>query len=157
MPGTGLEAGASIVIHAAGARLVVEMWVGLDIIRAAGALRSLSFEEEMELSCGSGAVEFVAKMLKVFPANLQLKNFLDHRREVRQGTDDSERSCIGRPRRTPRRRKDQRILDRFQQHATLIQLVCKETIRAAHHARSAGHRAIGFEKPSNVLALFHRR
>jgi hypothetical protein len=82
--GNRIGDGASIIIHAAGVRLVVEMWGGLDIIRAAGALRSLLFEEKMELSCSSGAVEFVAKMLKVFPANLQLPNFLDHWREVRQ-------------------------------------------------------------------------
>ena len=39
------------------------------------------------LSCRSGALEFVAEVLKVFLADLQLEHFFDHRQEVCQRTD----------------------------------------------------------------------
>jgi hypothetical protein len=39
---------------------------------------------EMGLSCGVSSIELVAEVLKIFRAKLELQNFLDHGREVRQ-------------------------------------------------------------------------
>src|SRR5665213_4064406 len=68
----------------------------LDIIRADRRVSLLEVWRE-ELLGGGDALEFVAEVLKVFRADFQLQNFVDHRREVRQRTNDSERCCIGRP------------------------------------------------------------
>ena len=57
---------------------------GIDVIRAAGARRGLAFRKRRDLSCLSGPAEFAAEMLKVFLADLQLQDFLDHRGEVCQ-------------------------------------------------------------------------
>src|SRR5665213_766495 len=126
----------------------------LDIIRADRRVSLLEVWRE-ELLGGGDALEFVAEVLKVFRADFQLQNFVDHRREVRQRTNDSERCCIGRPCRAPRRRRSQRVSDCFERQATLIQMVCKEAIRAARHARSARSRAISVENPLHILAMFH--
>jgi hypothetical protein len=65
-------------------------------------------------------VKFVAEVLEVFRTDLELQNFLDHRRKVRQGPNRPERRRIGRPRRTSRCGKDQRVLNRWQRHAAII-------------------------------------
>jgi len=93
-----------------------------DIIRAEGALGVVFAGRETGLSCGRTALEFIAEVLKVFLANLQLQNFFDHRQEVRQRANRPERRRIGRPRQTSRRRKNHRIRDRFQRHAAFLQL-----------------------------------
>ncbi len=108
-----------------------------------------------KLLCAGGALEFVAEVLKVCLTDVQMEDFLDHRREVRQRPNRPEWWRMGRPRRTPRRRKGQRILDGFQRHAPFLQFSCKQTIRPAHYARSAWRCAIRFEKSPDILGLLH--
>ena len=58
-----------------------------DIIRAGGALCGVGgfrAGDGIGLSRRSGTLEFVAEVLKVFLADLQLQYFFDHRREVCQ-------------------------------------------------------------------------
>ena len=78
---------AGVIIHAAGVHSVSMPMGQSDIIRAGGALRGkgefVSGEGEI-LSRRSGTSEFVAEVLKVFLADLQLQYFFDHRREVSQ-------------------------------------------------------------------------
>ena len=85
--------------------------------------RSVRFVEgKTELSGGSGTLEFVAEVPEVFRSDLELQNFLDHRREVSQRPDRTERRGIGRSRRTPRRREYQRVLNCGQRHVAVIHL-----------------------------------
>ena len=76
----------------------------------------------MGLSCRGGMLEFVAEVLKVFLADLQLQYFFDHRREVRQRADRSQRRSAGGPYEPPRRSQHEGVLNRFQRHAALVQL-----------------------------------
>lgn len=73
------------IIHAAGVRPFRRMYaaissapkaryVGGDFVRGVG----------LELSRRSSTLEFVAEVLEVFLADLQLQYFFDHRREVCQ-------------------------------------------------------------------------
>ena len=87
------------------------MWVG-DFVRGM----------ESELSRRIGTLEFVAEVLKVVPADLQLLYFFDHRREVCQRADRSQRRGAGGPYEPPCRSQNQCVLDRFQGHAALVQL-----------------------------------
>jgi len=127
-----------------------------DIIRAEGAFGSCFVEGKTELSGGSATLKFVAEMPEVFRADLELQNFFDHRREVSQRPDRTERRGIGRSRRTPRRREYQRILNCGQQHAAVIHLSRKKAVRTAHHAGSARRQTIRIENPPHILALVHR-
>jgi hypothetical protein len=75
----------SIIIHAVGVRSGIGFGDS-NFIRAEGALqgRASSFRGWMErgfLLCQSGTLEFVAKVVKVFRADLHLQDFFDHRRE----------------------------------------------------------------------------
>jgi hypothetical protein len=126
-----------------------------DIIRAERRAMFMG-EGKTELSSGSGAMEFVAEVLEVFWADFELQNFLDHRREVRQRSNRTERWRIGWSRRTPRRSEYQRILNDVYRHAAVIKLSCKQTIRTAQGARGSGRRTICFENQPNKLALLHR-
>ena len=127
-----------------------------DIIRAERRVGVVLIREVgTELSCGSGALEFVAEVLEVFRADLELQHLFDHRREVRERWQRPERRSIRRPRRTPRRRKCQRVLDCGWKHAAVIQLSCKDTIRTSNHARGTRRRTIRFENLPHILALFH--
>ena len=56
----------------------------LDIIRAEGAFRIVVWRVKPKLSCRIGLLEFVAEVPEVFRADVEVQNFLDHRREVRQ-------------------------------------------------------------------------
>jgi hypothetical protein len=127
----------------------------LDIIRAEGALGSWFVKERRRLSSGSGTLKFIAEMPEVLRPDLELQNFFDHRREVSQRPDRTERRSIGRSRRTPRRRKYQRMFNSAQRHAAFIQARRKRAIRTAHYARSAGRQTIRFENPPHILALVH--
>jgi len=71
-------------------------------------------------------MEVVAEMPEVFRPDLKLQNFLDHRREVSQRPNRTERRSIGRSHRTPRRSEYQRILNCGQRHAAVVQLRCKK-------------------------------
>jgi hypothetical protein len=120
-----------------------------------GALGLLIEGKRAKLPCAGGAPEFVAEVLKVCLTGVQVEDLLDHRREVCQRPNRPEWWRVGRPPRTPRRRKGQRILDGFQRHAPFVQFSCKQPIRPTHHARSASSCAIRIEKPPDILALFH--
>src|SRR5436853_7565015 len=89
--------GPAIIIHAAGVR-PLRRRVLSDIIRAEGAFCGVrNFVREMGsgLSRRGGTLEFVAEVLKVFLADLQLPYFFDHRREVRQRADRSQGRSAG--------------------------------------------------------------
>jgi hypothetical protein len=128
---------------------------GRRVIIRAEALGLFIEGKRAKLPCAGGALEFVAEVLKVCLTDVQMEDFLDHRREVRQRPNRPEWWRMGRPRRTPRRRKGQRILDGFQRHAPFLQFSCKQTIRPADHARCSRRRTIRFESPPDILALFH--
>jgi hypothetical protein len=129
---------------------------GLDIIRAEGAFGSWFVEGKTELSCEGGTLEFAAEVPEVFRADLELLYFLDHRSEVSQRPNPTERRSIGRSRRSPRRREYQRILNCAERHAAVVQLRRKRTIRASNHADCAGRCPISFQNLPHILALLHR-
>ena len=101
-------------------------------------------------------MEFVAEMPEVFRPDLKLQNFLDHRREVSQRPNRTERRSIGRSHRTPRRGEYQRILNCCQRHAAVVQLRCKKTISTAHCTAGARRQTIRFQNSPHILALLHR-
>jgi len=70
----------------------------------------------------SGTLEFLAEVLRVFLADLQLQYFLDHWREVCQRADRSQRRGAGGPYESPCRSQHEGVLNRFQGHAALVQL-----------------------------------
>ena len=56
---------------------------------------------------------------------------------------------------TPSGGESQRVLDRFERHAALVQLGREQTVRAADGAGGARSRTVGFQKPADILALVH--
>ena len=73
--------GTDIIIHAVGVHWFRCRGQG-DIIRAEGALCGLGISSggwERGLSRRGGTLEFMAEVLKVFLADLQLQYFFDHR------------------------------------------------------------------------------
>ena len=68
-----------------------------DIIRAEGAFGSWFVEGKTELTGESGTLNFIAVMPEVLRADLELQNFLDHRRKVGQRPNRSEWLRIVRP------------------------------------------------------------
>ena len=127
-----------------------------DIIRAGGALRGVGdfvYRMGWRLSCRGAALEFVAEVLKVFPADLQLQHFFDHQCEVGQPADRSQGSCAGGPYEPPCRGPNERVLNRFERHAALVQLGREHSVRTAHRARSPWRRPIRFQQAAHVIAL----
>ena len=61
----------------------------------------------------SGTLEFEAEVLKVSLADLQLEYFFDHRREVCQRADRSQRRGAGGPYETPGGSQNEGVLNRF--------------------------------------------
>ena len=104
------------------------------------------------LSFRRSAVESIAEMLKVFLANVQLQDFFDHRQEVCQRADRTQRSRVGAPYHPPRRCQDECVFDCLQWHTALVQLGRQQTIRTTHHSRSARSRTVRFQQPANILA-----
>jgi hypothetical protein len=80
--------------------------------------------------------------LKVFRTDLHLPDLFDHRNEVRQGTDRSQRRGAGGPYEPPSRSQNERILNRFNRHAALMQLGRQHPLRAADATR-ARSRTVG--------------
>ena len=107
------------------------------------------------LSRRSGTLEFVAEVLKVFLADLQLQYFFDHRREVCQRADRSQRRGAGGPYESPCRSQYEGVLNRFQGHAALVQLGRQQSVRSADGAARARSHTIGVQKPAHIVALFH--
>src|SRR5260370_32482738 len=104
------------MMRPAARRAIVSMSGGRgDIIRAGGALRGAEISRgkgEM-LSRRGGTLEFVAEVLKVLLADLQLQYFFDHRREVCQRADRSQRRGAGGPYEPPGRGQNEGALNRF--------------------------------------------
>ena len=109
----------------------------------------------MRLSRRSGTLEFVAEVLKVFLADLQLQYFFDHRREVCQRADRSQRRGAGGPYEPSCRSQYEGVLNRFQGHAALVQLGRQQSVRAADGAARARSHTVGIQKPAHIVALFH--
>ena len=101
-------------------------------------------------------MEFVAEVLKVFLADLQLEYFFDHRREVCQRADCSQRRGAGGPYKPPYRSQNEGVINRCQGHAALVQLGRQHPVRAADGAARTRSRTIGVQKPSHIVALFRR-
>ena len=74
-------------------------------------------------------------MLEVLRTDAQSEHFLDHRREVRQGADRTQRRGVGGPYHPARRRQDQGVFDRRQRHTAFMQLGRQEAVRTADCAR----------------------
>jgi hypothetical protein len=103
----------------------------------------------------SGTLEFVTEVLKVFRADLQLQYFFDHRREVCQRADRSQRRGAGGPYEPPCRSQNEGVLNRFQGHAALVQLGREHPVRTADDAARARSRTVGIQKPAYLVALLH--
>ena len=80
----------------------------------------ISFRDREKLPRRSGTLEFVAQVLKILLADLQLQYFFDHRREVCQRADCSQRRGAGGPDEPPCRSQHESVLNRFQGHAALV-------------------------------------
>jgi hypothetical protein len=100
-------------------------------------------------------VEFLAKVLKVFRADLQLQHLFDHWRKVGERADRAERCRAGRAYHSPRRCQNEGDLDCFQRYATFVQLSSKHSVLTTPHARSA-RVVLSIEKPAHVFALIER-
>src|SRR5712692_4704706 len=98
----------------------------------------------------------VAQVSEVLRTQLETQDLFNDGREVRQRTNDPERLSIGGARQAPRGGESQRVLDRFERHAALVQLGREQTVRAADGAGSARSRTVGFQKPAYIIALLHR-
>ena len=58
-------------------------------------------------------------------------------------------------RHTARRGQNQRVLDRLERHAALMQLGREQTVRPAHGAARARSRTVSFEEPPDILVPLH--
>src|SRR5437762_5742476 len=99
--------------------------------------------------------EAIAQMSEIIGTDLQMQDFFDHRREVRQRANDPQRRGISGTRQAPRGGERQRVFHRVERHATLVQLYGKQTIGTPDGTASAGRGPIGFQKPAYILALLH--
>ena len=120
-------------------------YVGGGLVRGRGEL----------LACRSSALEFVAEVLKVFLADLQLEHFFDHGHEVCQRADRSQRRGAGGPDHAPRRSQNECVLHRFEGHAALVKLGREHSIRPTHGAARARSRTVSFEEPPDILVSLH--
>ena len=107
------------------------------------------------LSRRRGTLEFVAEVLKVFLADLQLQHFFNHRREVRQRPDRSERRGAGGPYEPPCRSQYKGVLNRVQRHAALVQLGRQHPVGTANDTARARSHTVGVQKPAHIVALLH--
>ena len=130
-----------------------------DIIRAGGALcggREIRPGGRRELLlCRASTLESVAEVLKVFLTDLQLLHLFDHRNEVCQRPDHTQRRGASGPDQSPCRSQNARILNRFQRHTAFVQLDRQHSIRTPHGSARARSRTIGIQKPAYILALLH--
>src|SRR5712692_1187056 len=97
----------------------------------------------------------IAQIVEVLRTNLETQDLFDDGREVRQRADDPERRSIGGPCHASRGGESQRVLDRFERHAALVQLSGEQTVGTTDSTASAGSRSIGFQKSVYILALVH--
>jgi hypothetical protein len=63
-----------------------------------------------------------AQMAEVLRRDRETQDLFDDRREIRQGTNDSERRSMSGARQTASYGQNQRVLDRIERHATLVQV-----------------------------------
>ena len=112
-------------------------------------------ESAGRLSCRASTLELVAEVLKVFLTDLQLQDLFDHRNEVCQRTDRTQRRGTVWPDHSSRRCQNERVLNRFKRHTALVQLGREDSIRAADGAAGARSRTIGIQKPAYIVALVH--
>src|SRR5207244_8627437 len=103
--------------------------------------------DRTKLSGWCEAYDAIAQMVEVLGTNLKTQNLFNDRREVGQRANDREGRSIGGPRQTPRGGQCQRVLDRIERHAALVQLGREQTVRAAHGAARAISRTVGLQKP----------
>src|SRR5450432_1608881 len=108
------------------------------------------------LSCRGGALELMTEVVKVFLADVQLQYFFDHRREVCQRADRSQRRGAGGPYESPCRGKHEGVLNRFQWHAALVQLGRQHPVRTADGATRTRSQSVGVQKPAHIVAMFHQ-
>ena len=94
-----------------------------------------------------------AEMAEVLGTDLETQDLFHDGREVRQRADDAERRRIGGARQAPRGGQGQRVFDRLERHAALVQLGRQQTVRVADGAGSARSRTEGFQKPADIFAL----
>jgi hypothetical protein len=92
-------------------------------------------------------------MLKVFLTDLQLQDLFDHRREVCQRADRSQRRGSGGPYEPPRRSQYESVLNRVQRYAAFMQLGRQHPVRTADDAARARSHAVGVQKPADIVAL----
>src|SRR5712692_403715 len=97
----------------------------------------------------------IAQIVEVLRTNLETQDLFDDGREVRQRADDPERRSIGGPGHASRGGESQRVLDRFERHAALVQLSGEQTVGTTDSTASAGSRSIGFQESVYILALVH--
>jgi hypothetical protein len=93
----------------------------------------------------------VAQIAEVLRTHIELEDLFDDRREVGQRANDAERRSIGGTRQAPRGGQNQRVLDRLDRHAALVQLGRQQTVRAADGAAGARSRTVGFRGGKIVI------
>src|SRR5438093_13540039 len=111
--------------------------------------------DRTKLSGWCEAYDAIAQMVEVLGTNLKTQNLFNDRREVGQRANDREGRSIGGARQTPRGGQCQRVLDRIERHAALVELGREQTVPAAPGAARAISRTLGFQPPADIAALFH--
>ena len=103
--------------------------------------------------CEAG--DAVAEVAEVLRTRLEMKDLLYDGREVGQRANRCQRWCIGGTCQATRRSQSQRVLDCFKRYLAFIELHREHSVRAADRAAHARSRAVGFQKPADILALLH--
>src|SRR5207247_5491141 len=124
----------------------------ISIIRAEG---TPWWREENGL--GSGGVLFLdsvdveLEVAEVVLTDAEMKNLVDHRKQVMQRPNGLERNGIGGTEDTTRGGQDQCVFDDGNRHATIIKNSGEETIIATDSARGSRRSAIGIENCADVI------
>lgn len=94
-------------------------------------------------------------MAKVLGTNLKSQDLFNHGREVGQSANGPQRWSIGGACQPPRGSQSERVLNRLEWHAALVQLGREQTVRTTDGAARTRSGTVSFEKPADVVGLFH--
>ncbi len=97
----------------------------------------------------------MTQIAEVLRTNRKTHDLFNHGREVGQRANDAEGWSIGGACQTPRGGQSKRVLHRLERHAALVQLGREQTVRTTNGAAGARSGAVNFEKPADVVTLFH--
>jgi hypothetical protein len=98
-----------------------------------------------------GSIEVGLEIAEVVLADAEVKNLVDHRKQVMQRPNGLERNGIRGAEDTTRGGQDQRVFDDGDRHATIIKNRGEETIIATDSASGSRRSAIGIENFADVI------